>query len=297
MDKFNITEEEKKRILYLHENSGLKRGLNLNEQSNALKSITIPLSAKFQSGKYLIKNSQELDPYVKQIQDFLQNLPQNQEAIVTIYAGESQVPNYDREKYPSTGDKKVDFTEEKKLPTGDLAKKRMSEVERVVKEKFGNLPNVKITKMEPKIGDVKWEPSKGADNPEYTKDQYVAINVKASGTKPSPIPPPNVEPCKQYDFYFGNVIFRTLDKIKATDFLNVLAQNPQTKLTPNCVNYVGNFYKSNTAPVRNKFQSHFPQTIGTEGQYKIYKSQALYDADPNKNVWIDPIKQYGMVTV
>lgn len=295
MRKLIISENEKNRILGLHEIIGLKRGSLINEQSSALKSITIPLSAQFQSGKYLIKNPQELDPYVKQIQDFLQKLPQNQEAIITIYASESQVPNYDREKYPSTGDKKVDFTEEKKLPLGDLAKKRMSEIERVVKEKFGNLPNVKITKMEPKIGDVKWEPSKGADNPEYKKDQYVAINVKASGTKPSPIPPPQV--CNQYDFYFGNVIFRTLDKDKASDFLNALAQNPQVKLNPNCVNYVGNYYKSNTAPVRNKFQSHFPQTIGTEGQYKIYKSQALYDADPNKNVWIDPIKQYGMVTV
>lgn len=296
MKKLNVSETEKNRILDLHENVGLKRGSLLNEQNNALKSITIPLSAKFQSGKYLIKNSQELDPYVKQIQDFLQKLPQNQESIVTIYASESQVPNYDREKYPSTGDKKVDFTEEKKLPPGDLAKKRMSEIERVVKEKFGNLPNVKIVKLEPKIGDVKWEPSKGSDSPEYTKDQYVAINVKASGTKPSPIPPPKKQPCTQYDFYFGNVIFRTLDKIKATQFLNALAENPQTPLTPNCVNFVGNTYKTIKPPVDNEYKSHFPQTIGFEGQYKLYKSRELYDKDPNK-YWIDPIKQYGMVSV
>lgn len=284
MKKFIISEDEKRHILSLYSNIDK---IYLSEQQTnkqGPKSLTIPLSKNFPSGKYLIKDAGQLTPYLQQVETFLKSVPENQKTTITISAGESLVPNRDGEK----PDKPI-------MKSGELANNRMNEVERVVKEKFGNLPNVTINKTEPKIGTTPWDPKKGADFSGYTQEQFVNLILKVSGTVPTPgeITPP----CNQYDFYFGNIIFRTLDKGKATQFLNALAENPQTPLTPNCVNFVGNYYKSNTAPVRNKFQSHFPQTIGTEGQYKIYKSQALYDADPNKNVWIDPIKQYGMVTV
>lgn len=296
MKKLTISENEKNRILSLHENVGLKRGVFINEQTSPtpIQSKTIPLTAQFGPGKYLIKTDNQLDPYVKQIQDFLNTVPENQRVTIRISAGESQVPNYDREKFPSTNNPKVDFTEEKKLPQGDLATKRMSEVERVVKEKFGKLPNVSIVKNPPVIGATAWDGTKKADDPAYTQEQYVSISLKASGTTPSPST--KRPPCKQYDFYFGNIIFRTLDKVKATQFLNALAENPQTPLTPNCVNFVGNTYKTVKPTIDNESKSHFPQTIGFEGQYKLYKSKELYDKDPNK-YWIDPIKQYGMVSV
>ena len=292
---FELSEEEKNNIRGLHESHKSKLGTSLNEQDTSQKKIEIPLSATFDSGKYIIKNSEQLDPVIIKIQEFLKTVPQKQKTNITISAGESQVPNYDREKYPYTGDKKVDFTEEKKLPLGDLAKKRMSEIERVVKEKFGNLPNVTINKTEPVFGETPWDPAKGSKDPNYTKEQFIKIILEVLGK--SDVPKTNNPKCKQYDFYFGNRVLRTYEITNAIKFLNALTENPQSNLTPNCVNYVGEYYQSSKPSIRNEYESHFPNTKGFIGYNdKLYKSEKEYNKDSNI-VWLDPMTQYEMTSI
>jgi|694.fasta_scaffold17765_10 hypothetical protein len=288
MGKILISEEEKERILGMHKDATKKHYLSeQNTQPDNVSGLKIPISRTFGSGKYLIKNEAELDPYVTQIQNFLKG-KENQKVSIVVSAGESQVPNRDGE---------IGGTNPPVMKQGELAQKRMDSVETVVKNKFGNLPNVTITKTQPKIGTTTWDPNKdNKDDVKYTKEQFVNIIVRPQGTTPEP--EKTDPPCNQYDFYFGNAVYRTLDKVKAKSFLNVLRDNPQgTELTPNCVNFVGNTYKTVPPTLRNKFYSHFKDTKGMVGNAdKIYTSQEEYNKDPNK-VWIDPIKTYGMVSV
>ena len=107
--KLIITEEERKEIKTLY-------GL-ITEQDATQKNpeLTLDLAGTFGSGKYLIPGkADKIDDLINQIREFKK---QNAGSVIeiSVNSGESQVPNYDREKYPSTGNDKVDFTNEKKL--------------------------------------------------------------------------------------------------------------------------------------------------------------------------------------
>jgi hypothetical protein len=282
---FELSEEEKNKIRDLHESHKSKLGTSLNEQDTSQKKIVLPLSATFDSGKYIIRNSEQLDPVIIKIGEFLKTVPQKQKTNITISAGESQVPNRDREKEGNP-----------RMEQGDLAKNRMSELENVVKEKFGNLPNVTINKTEPVIGKTPWDPAKGAQDPNYTKEQFVNITLEISGKIDAP--ETNKPKCEKYDFYFKNRILRTYDKTNAIKFLNALTENPQSGLIPNCVNYVGELYQSSKPSIKNtEYESYFPNTKGFIGYNdKLYKSEKEYNKDSNI-VWFDPMKQYNMTSI
>ena len=102
-----ITEEERKEIKTLY---GLIRE---QEASQKNPELTLDLSGTFGSGKYkLPEKADRVDDLINKIREFKK---QNAGSVIeiSVNSGESQVPNYDREKYPSTGNDKVDFTNEK----------------------------------------------------------------------------------------------------------------------------------------------------------------------------------------
>lgn len=290
---FIISEEEKNRILGLHDSYKKVYGtISLNEQETKSEMIIIPLTKTFASGKYKITNESFFEPYIKQINDFLKSFPKNRAISIQISAGESQVPNYDREKYPITGNNTVDFSQEKKLPPGDLANKRMDEIERLVKEKFSQFTNVKVTKTQPVIGTTPWDSTQDANDPKYIKEQFIQIKIKALGESSEDSPKPK---CKFYDFNFGNATFRTLSIEVATKFLNALRINTQKELSPNCINFVGETYQEGrqVPSLNNQSMSHFKETKGyTQGSNdNLYLSSADYN---NNRVWFNPVTSYGM---
>lgn len=176
---FIITESEKYQIKKLY-------GL-VSEQSTTSGTqnpeITLDLADTFGSGKYLIPNKVEkLEDIINQIREFKK---QNQGSVIeiTINSGESQVPNYDREKFPTKGD----YRKEAKLPVGDLGKFRSESLKKYLETNAPDLlKDSKIVISEPVIGQTKWNPD-GGDKPEdekFTKEQFVNFTIKAIGKVP-----------------------------------------------------------------------------------------------------------------
>ena len=176
--KLIITESEKSQIKKLY-------GL-VSEQSTTggtqNPEITLDLAGTFGSGKYKIPGKvDKLEDIINQIREFKK---QNQGNVIeiTINSGESQVPNYDREKFPTKGD----YRKEAKLPVGDLGKFRSESLKKYLET---NAPDIlkdsKIVISEPVIGQTKWNPD-GGDKPEdekFTKEQFANFKIKAIGKK------------------------------------------------------------------------------------------------------------------
>ena len=171
-----ITEEERKEIKTLY---GLIR-----EQEAAQKNpeLTLDLAGTFGSGKYLIPGkADKIDDLINQIREFKK---QNAGSVIEIQinSGESQVPNYDREKFPDGKDTRP----EAKLNVGDLGKKRAVSLEAYLKTNAPDLlEDAKIVKNEPVIGTTKWDTAKGSKHPDYTKEQFANFKIKVIGKKPT----------------------------------------------------------------------------------------------------------------
>jgi hypothetical protein len=121
--KLIITEEERKEIKTLY-------GL-ITEQDVTQKNpeLTLDLAGTFGSGKYLIPGkADKIDNLINQIREFKK---QNAGSVIEIQinSGESQVPNYDREKFPDGKYTGADA----KLNVGDLGKKRAVSLETYLK--------------------------------------------------------------------------------------------------------------------------------------------------------------------
>jgi len=175
-----ITEEERKEIKTLY---GLIR-----EQEAAQKNpeLTLDLSGTFGSGKYkLPEKADRVDDLINKIREFKK---QNAGSVIeiSVNSGESQVPNYDREKYPSTGNDKVDFTNEKKLPVGAIAKYRAAALKSYIEKVAPDLlKDSKLVISEPVIGGTKWNPEGGdkAKDDKFTKEQFANFKIKVIGKK------------------------------------------------------------------------------------------------------------------
>lgn len=178
----------KKLIISESERLEIKRLYGLvSEQSTTGETqnpeITLDLAGTFGSGKYLIPSKVEkLEDIINQIREFKK---QNQGSVIeiTINSGESQVPNYDREKFPTKGD----YRTEAKLPVGELAKFRSESLKKYLETNAPDLlKDSKIVISEPVIGQTKWNPD-GGDKPEdekFTKEQFANFKIKAIGKVP-----------------------------------------------------------------------------------------------------------------
>lgn len=153
---FDISSEEKNRILNLHE-SATKNQYLISEQK--IKPINFNITDSFSSGKYTLNKTDEIDKAINQINKYLKSSKGLLNTIV-INSSESKVPNR------GVG-----------LKPGDLSKLRASEVEKYIKSKLGDSVNIKINDLGPQ--GPEWNTSKGKDNPEYTKFQYVTLDLSA----------------------------------------------------------------------------------------------------------------------
>jgi hypothetical protein len=155
--KLIISEDERKRILNLHE-SATKNQYLLKEQESTNK-VSFNISKSFPSGQYNIIDSSEIDDAITKIQSLLKT-GQGKFDTIIINSSESKVPNR------GVG-----------MSTGDLSKKRAEEVEKYIKSKVGDSINVQVNDLGPQ--GPEWDSSKGKDNPEYTKYQYVTLSLGA----------------------------------------------------------------------------------------------------------------------
>ena len=93
---WNISTEEAKRILMMHE-SATKNQYLINEQKIVVdklepKKFTLPNNT-FPSGKYKEFNRGDVDVVVQQLLDYVKNFPKNQQIKLEIESSESKVPN------------------------------------------------------------------------------------------------------------------------------------------------------------------------------------------------------------
>jgi len=157
---WNINEDEKNRILNLHETATKKLYLIKEDVTEPIK---FNISNSFPSGKYQLTNTTEIDNAISKINEFLKTGKGSFNTIV-INSSESKVPN------KGVG-----------LKPGDLSKLRASEVEKYIKSKLGDKISVKINDLGAQ--GPEWNSSKGSNNPEYTKYQYVTLSLSAEKCK------------------------------------------------------------------------------------------------------------------
>ena len=187
---FNIPIEEKVRILNLHE-SATKNLYLLGEQNNVKKiepkKFTLPNNT-FSGGKYSQFNKEQVDNLINQMNDYLKKLPKNQKITVEVVSSESKVTNYDREKYPSTGNPKEDYKKEKRLEPGSLSRLRAQTMANYLVGKLP--PNVQIVIKDLGAQGPNWEPPQNAtpdeirklaSDEQFTKYQYVSFDILAQG--------------------------------------------------------------------------------------------------------------------
>lgn len=126
--------------------------------------FSINLGQSFESGSYKLK-TEDVKNNLLELKNKIKELGLTSFDIV-ITASESQVPN------------------QSGFGVGELAKKRGSVLKKVL-EKFlaqNGLENVDV-KVETRVGDVEWDGG-NAHHAKYTKDQYVKLDVYASGVAP-----------------------------------------------------------------------------------------------------------------
>jgi hypothetical protein len=162
-----------------------------SEKTFALDNKTYP--AGIYSTAKLDQNSKAaLDAKLQEIANFC---AQNKASVVEIQieVGESAVTNYDREKFPSTGNAQQDYSEEKKLAPGKLAELRGQKLQEYLTKYFAGLVSSKVLANAPQIppfktnaGKQKYTYTKGKDkpnDPKYLEDQYIKFTVKVLTTK------------------------------------------------------------------------------------------------------------------
>lgn len=149
----------------------------------ASRSFLLP-SQTYPMGIYSINKigggMEAIDNALEEIKSFaLRN--RGQQVGIQIESGESNVTNYDREKFPDGGGTP--------LPKGELARLRGLSLQNYLKTKLGEMVKSGILdKMpiipEPKIVLGKEDYKKGVDNPKdpkYLADQYIKLNFYVSG--------------------------------------------------------------------------------------------------------------------
>jgi len=145
--------------------------------------LEINLSNSFESGKYIVtpKVASTVNNAILQIRNFITKNP-GKPILVTIESSESKVPNYDREKFPATGNKNTDFTPDKKLPVGALSKNRATNLTNYLKSKLPK--EVTFSISDKGSQGPPWSSPFNAADPKYTEFQYVKVYAKINVAPP-----------------------------------------------------------------------------------------------------------------
>jgi hypothetical protein len=165
-------------ILRIKEVMGLITEAEVNPQG-----VEINLGNLFKSGKYIItpEIGTKINSAINQIKAFITKNP-GKPVVVTIESSESKVPNYDREKFPSTGNNEVDFTKEKKMVVGALSKIRANNLSTYLKPKLPKSAQIVIN--DKGAQGPTWD-GVNADAEKYTQKQYVKLFAKLNTTQPT----------------------------------------------------------------------------------------------------------------
>lgn len=149
----------------------------ITEEGETPQGVEINLGNVFESGKYIVTPTvgTKVNGAITQIKNFISKNP-GKPILVTIESSESKVPNYDREKFPATGNKTTDFTEDKKLPVGVLSKNRANNLATYLKPKLPK--NATINIVDKGSQGPPWKAPFNAQDPNYTKFQYVKLYAK-----------------------------------------------------------------------------------------------------------------------
>lgn len=172
---WNISDNEKNRIISLHEDYTKNHYLITEQNESRIESITVPLDMNWGMGKYRVTTTQqaEVQKKLNQIQNFIFKHI-NSDISIQIESGESRVTNFDNE-----------IGGNRELPQGELAKLRANSVIEILKAYFQRLVNGgSVQKMptfpEPiiKIGDTPY--TKGSNDlkdpnklQKYRSEQFV----------------------------------------------------------------------------------------------------------------------------
>jgi len=154
-----------KRVIKLTE-SDLERIVKkvIREQVQT-QSKSFSVGNSFPSAQFKIQNSKYIDDAIEQIRSIISKYPNNTNFSVGVNAGESRVPN------------------PKGFEEGELAKARANEVLNYVKSKISDLENVNLSEPKLSIGKTPWDPKKGKDAEEYTKEQFVNLVLNIVGER------------------------------------------------------------------------------------------------------------------
>ena len=177
--KLLITEEEKIGILSLY---------NILEQTAPLSKTEYTMSGQsfFDDGKYSNFSNKDIKKLKSDLEGASKFLVDNKGRIVyvKIIASESQVTNFDREKYPSSGNAS-DYSEEKSLKPLELSKLRAETMKKYLTEYFSNLFNQGVIKNMPifepselRLGTTKYvKGESNKNNPAYDGERYVKVDL------------------------------------------------------------------------------------------------------------------------
>ena len=161
----------------------------ITEEEQPSNAVEINLGNLFESGKYKLSQQaiSSVNAAIIKLRDFAKKNP-GKPVLVTVESSESKVPNYDREKFPSTGDRNVDFTSEKKLAVGALSALRAKTIEDYLVKNL-RIPTAKIAVNNKGAQGPAWD-GKNANDPKYTAKQYVKVFAKLNIEQPTQSPTP-----------------------------------------------------------------------------------------------------------
>lgn len=138
---WKICDEEKKRILNLHEDATKKHYLIREQNESKVESEKVPLNVNWDLGKWKLTTNQTnaLTQQLNKITNFI-NQHRGSKVTIQVRAGESKVTNYDREVSPK-----------QKLEAGVLSEKRGNSLVEFLKKYFETLLQKKLITEMPNI--------------------------------------------------------------------------------------------------------------------------------------------------
>jgi hypothetical protein len=185
-----LSEEEKNRILNLHENATKRHYINeVGETKPDPKSLTVNLNANWGDGMWRLTAEQKtnISNDLKQIASFIiQN--KTKTVSVKIVAGESRVTNFDREPRVDPKTNKT-ITTSQKVEPGIIATNRSNELNNYLRDYLVNqlkLTNVEFEKPETVIGETPYDPKNSAGSKtkyarEYAAERFVRAVITIKG--------------------------------------------------------------------------------------------------------------------
>jgi hypothetical protein len=177
---WEISNEERNRILSLHESATKNLYLMSEQNTDETKkdSISLTKRVEFPSG-FHSASAVNLETLIdlSKIEEFLKKY-KDKKIVIKLKSSESQVPNNDNE-----------VTPKKPLKPGDLSKMRYQTIQTFMTEWLNGLVSKGIISQVPKFINTQpyidtttpWDPKSSPKDPKYTKHQFVEIEVNAEG--------------------------------------------------------------------------------------------------------------------